>query len=94
VSRFARRQVEDLQSALTHPATRDEAFAILRELIERVSVRPGAKGVEVELHGAIVAMVDVALGSDADGARNSKTALRRLHLDDGSRRSVKVVAGT
>jgi hypothetical protein len=46
------------------------------------------------LEGALVAMVEVALGSDATGAKNSKTALRRLHLDDGSCRSVKVVAGT
>jgi site-specific DNA recombinase len=88
-----RRQVEDLQGALTHPATRDEAFTILRDLIEQVSIRPGAHGVEVELEGAIVAMVEVALGSDATRPTDSKTALRRLVLDDGSRRSVKVVAG-
>ena len=77
-----------------HPSTRDEAFAILRQLIERVSMHPREGGVEIELQGEIVAMVEVALGSDAAGATNSKTALRRLVLDDGSRRSVKVVAGT
>ena len=59
----------------------------------QVEIRPGADGVELELEGAIVAMVEVALGSDA-GAANSKTALRRPLLNDGSRRSVKVVAGT
>ena len=87
-------QVEDLHRALMHPSTRDEAFAILRQLIERVSMHPREDGVEIELQGEIVAMVEVALGSDGDGARNSKTALRRLRLDAGSRRSVKVVAGT
>jgi len=41
-----------------------------------------------------VAMVEVALGSDAASPTDSKTAVRRLVLNDGSRRSVKVVAGT
>lgn len=83
-----------VQSALTRPSMRDEAFAILRDLLERVSIRPGADGVEIALEGAIVAMMELALGSDEAGARNDKTALRRLQLDDGSRRSVKLVAGT
>jgi len=63
-------------------------------LIERVTVHPRDDCVEIELQGEIVAMVEVALGSDAASATDSKTALRRLMLDDGSRRSVKVVAGT
>jgi site-specific DNA recombinase len=88
-----RKQIEGLHRALAHPATRDEAFAILRQLIERVTVHPRDDGVEIELQGEIVAMVEVALGSDATGPTDSKTALRRLMLDDGSRRSVKVVAG-
>jgi site-specific DNA recombinase len=82
-----------LHRALVHPATRDEAFAILRQLIERVTVHPREDGVEIGLQGEIVAMVDVALGSDAAGTTDNKAALRRLMLDDGSRRSVKVVAG-
>jgi hypothetical protein len=77
-----RRQVEQLHAALTHPSTRDEAFAILRQLIERVAVHPREDGIEIELEGAIVAMVEVALGSDAAHATNAKAALRRLHLDD------------
>jgi hypothetical protein len=56
-----------------------------------LSVRPRDDGVEIELQGEIVAMVEVALGSDATSPTDSKTALRR---DDGSRRSVKLVAGT
>jgi site-specific DNA recombinase len=88
-----RSQVDNLHQALAHPTTRDEAFAILRQLIERVTVRPHEEGVEIELEGEIVAMVEVALGSDAASSADSKTALRRLMLDDGSRRSVKVVAG-
>ena len=89
-----RRQIEGLHRTLRHPATRDEAFAILRQLIERVTVHPREDGVEIELQGEIVAMVEMALGSDATSPTDSKTALRRLMLDDGSRRSVKVVAGT
>ena len=94
LAKLYRRQVEQLHVALTHPATRDEAFAILRQLIERVSVYPNDDGLEIELQGEIVAMVEVALGSDAASPTDSKTALRRLVLDDGSRHSVKVVAGT
>lgn len=52
-----RRQIEALHRALIHPATRDEAFAILRQLIERVTVHPREEGVEIELQGEIVAMV-------------------------------------
>ena len=87
------KQIEGLHRALVHPATRDEAFAILRQLIERVTVHPREDGVEIGLQGEIVAMVEVALGSDAAGTTDNKAALRRLMLDDGSRRSVKVVAG-
>jgi site-specific DNA recombinase len=93
LSELYRKQVDKLHQALAHPSTRDEAFAILRQLIERVTVRPHEEGVEIELEGEIVAMVEVALGSDGEGATNDKAALRRLMLDDGSRRSVKVVAG-
>jgi site-specific DNA recombinase len=75
------------------PTCRDEAFNILRDLIERITVHPGEKGPEIELTGKIVAMVELALGSAEGNCTNNKTAFRRLALDDRSRGSVKVVAG-
>jgi site-specific DNA recombinase len=58
-----RREVEQLHEALIDPSCRDEAFGILRGLIDRISVHPGESGLEIELTGAIVAMVELALGS-------------------------------
>ena len=83
---------DDDRWATSVEAGHDEAFAILRDLIERVAVTPGTDGVEIELQGEIVAMVEL-LGSDAASPTDAKAALRRLHLDDGSRCSVEVVAG-
>ena len=88
-----RREVEHLHEALMDPICHDEAFVILRCLIERIAVHPGEKAPEIELTGAIVAMVELALGSEESDHTNNKAAFRRLALDDRSRCSVVVVAG-
>lgn len=78
-----RRQVEQLQGSLSYPEVRDEAVQILRGLIERVSIRPTADGMEVEIVGEIAKMVGLGLESNK----------KRANLDEKMVRSVKVVAG-
>jgi hypothetical protein len=78
-----RRQVEQLQHSLSHPEIRDEAVQILRGLIERVSIRPAADGMEIEIVGEIAKMVELGLESNK----------KRANLDEKAARSVKVVAG-
>jgi site-specific DNA recombinase len=76
-----RAKVERLHEALAEPGLRDEALGILRGLIERVVVHPGEDGLQVEIVGEIVKMVE--LGADAKQAALPKEAAG----------SVKVVAG-
>jgi hypothetical protein len=78
-----RRQVAQLQRSLSHPEIRDEAVQILRGLIERVSIRPTADGMEIEIVGEIAKMVELGLESNK----------KRATLDEKAARSVKVVAG-
>jgi site-specific DNA recombinase len=85
-----RRKVAALHEALRDPNTQAEALEIMRSLIEQVIVHPReAGGFEVELVGEIASMVEVAMGGERKNA-----ALGGAALDAGSRRSVKVVAGT
>ena len=82
-----RRKVESLGEALSDPTIRDEAFSILRDLIQEVVVTPGPKRMfSVELIGEITKMI--ALPDDkatfdensvkvVAGVRNR----RYLHLD-------------
>ena len=72
------------------PHRQSEALEIMRSLIEQVIVHPReGGGFEVELVGEIASMVEVAMGGERKNA-----ALGGAALDAGSRRSVKVVAGT
>jgi hypothetical protein len=73
--------VERLHEALADPALRDEALGILRGLIEKVVLRRTQDGLQVEIVGEIVRMVE--LGLDAKQAALPKEAAC----------SVKVVAG-
>jgi len=75
-----RKKVADLQAALAAPASHAEALDILRGLIERVEVRMGETGIEIELVGAVAQMVALS----ADAKRVTKEPYRS---------SVKVVAG-
>jgi site-specific DNA recombinase len=76
-----RSRVERLQEALADPEIRDEAFEILRGLIERVVVHPGDDRPQIELVGEIVRMIE--LGMDGKPAA----------LPVEAACSVKVVAG-
>ena len=76
-----RSKVERLHEALADPGLRDEALGILRGLIERVVIHPAEDGLQIELAGEIVKMVE--LGLDAQQAA----------LGEEAACSVKVVAG-
>ncbi len=85
-----RRKVENPHEALAEPSTRDEAFGILRGLIERVVMHPIEKGYEIELVGEIANMV--ALTAEL-GPKSKTAALGGAAVPDQFRSSVKVVAG-
>ena len=76
-----RGKVGRLHEALADPGLRDEALGILRGLLERVAIHPGEDGLQVEIVGAIVTMVE--LGLDA----------KQAALPVEAAGSVKVVAG-
>lgn len=72
-----RQKVEGLTEALTDPSIRDEAFAIIRGLIQEVVISPSDSGsLEIEHVGEITKMLALPDG--------------RASFDDSS---VKVVAG-
>ena len=76
-----RGKVGRLHEALADAGLRDEALGILRGLLERVAIHPGEDGLQVEIVGAIVTMVE--LGLDA----------KQAALPAEAACSVKVVAG-
>jgi site-specific DNA recombinase len=76
-----RGKVARLQDALAEPTHRAEALGILRGLVERVEIHAREEGLEVEIIGAIVPMVELALET------------RAAALDADAAGSVKVVAG-
>jgi site-specific DNA recombinase len=81
------KKVQALQAALSQPDQRDEAFALLRSLIERVEVKQAADGLEIELIGDIASMVELAENKSKNAAPGGTAFPTDL------RRSVKVVAG-
>ena len=70
-----------LQEALGKPEDRDEAITMLRRLIERVVVHAADEGLQIELVGEIVRLIE--LGLDA----------KQAALGEEAACSVKVVAG-
>jgi hypothetical protein len=74
-----REKVEQLQEALAKPEDRDEAIELLRRLIERVIVRQVEKGLQVELVGEIVRMIELGL----DGKRAALSAGRGVFGEGG-----------
>ena len=86
-----RKKVSDLHAAIYSQDTRDEAFQIIRTLIDKVLIHDGAnKKPTIELVGDIASMISIALPS----SKTQKTARERAVLSDRDIRSVKVVAGT
>ncbi|WP_253276957.1 recombinase family protein, partial [Ruegeria sp. 6PALISEP08] len=60
LSELYRSKVADLAQALSDPAIRTGALEIIRSLIERVSVEHTNEGVQIELEGALSAMIGLA----------------------------------
>ena len=73
-----RAAVADLATRLTDPAIREEASALLRRLIDKVVVHQEDAGQEIELHGSILSLVNLANPAE---------------VTERSLSSVKVVAG-
>ena len=76
-----RSKVERLHEALADPALHDEALGILRGLIERVVIHPAEDGLQVEIVGEIVKMIELSLDA------------KQAALGNEAACSVKVVAG-
>ncbi|WP_171240106.1 hypothetical protein [Ruegeria sp. HKCCA5491] len=57
LSELYRSKVADLAQALSDPSIRKGALEIIRSLIERVSVQHERDGVQIELEGALAAMI-------------------------------------
>ena len=82
-----RRKVEALHEALADPDLRDEAFGVIRSLIERIVLLPTDNGLEIELVGDIASMIAIAGNPKISAAAPAGTAAEQYT------RSVKVVAG-
>ncbi|MGE5780187.1 MAG: hypothetical protein ACM30D_12890 [Hyphomicrobiales bacterium] len=80
-----RRKVTELGAALRDPNSGAEALAILRGLIDRVTLTPADDHFDIELEGALAGMLTLANSSNA--GPDSAT------VSDVFRSSVKVVAG-
>ncbi len=85
-----RERVAALQTALHAPDGGRAALEAVRELIERIAVRPAesSAGLEIELIGEIAAMVRLGIGA---GGRDPAVSAHDRGLFEGS---VKVAAGT
>jgi len=59
-----RRKVAQLEQALQDPAMRDEAFAVLRGLIDQIEVHPTEDGFDIDFRGQIANMISLPGHSD------------------------------
>ncbi|WP_226689384.1 recombinase family protein [Ruegeria arenilitoris] len=82
LSELYRSKVADLAQALSDPSIRTGALEIIRGLIERVTVQHERDGVQIELEGALAAMIGLA-----QNEQSRPEAACVTHC------SVKVVAG-
>ncbi len=78
LSELYRSKVSDLAQVLSDPSIRTGALEIIRGLIERVTIQHDRDGVQIELEGALTAMIGLV--------QNDKSRLAAAG-------SVKVVAG-
>jgi hypothetical protein len=65
VSALYRKRVAALSASLSEPSIRRRALELIRSLIVRVTVRPGVEGVDLELEGALSAMIGVAQNAES-----------------------------
>jgi hypothetical protein len=79
-----RQQVEQLHQALHNPATRDEAFELIRSLIDEIRLVPEAAELRVELKGELAGILALAADSKKPGDLSAA----------GLAEQIKMVAGT
>ena len=79
-----RRQVASLHDALADPDSRDEAFEIIRSLIDEIRLVPESGALKIELRGELAGIL--ALASESTKARGLSTS--------GLAEQIKMVAGT
>ena len=77
-----RRRVEDLERLFEDDTTRDEAFQIVRSLIDRVVLTPTDDGLAAELHGDLAGILALC-----------DTQNRKRPTAEAVRRQLSVVAG-
>lgn len=86
MGRYYRQQVAALAEALSDPAYRTEAVAIIRTLVDQIVLIPteidGKKTMAIDLHGELVGILSLA-----------SNAKKPLSESDFSIESIKLVAG-
>lgn len=55
-----RRKIAELENAIEDPTLRDEALAILRDLVEAVELHPTKDGFDIEFRGQIANMIGLS----------------------------------
>jgi hypothetical protein len=78
-----RQRVERLHEALRDPATRDEAFELIRSLIEEIRLVPESGKLRVELQGELAAILALAADKKKPGSAGAA----------GLAEQIKMVAG-
>ena len=81
-----RAKVANLNAALTEPSTRDEAFEIIRSLIEKITLVPVDGALRVEIRGELAGIL--ALTAQAESRKPGSISA------DGLSVQIKMVAGT
>ena len=79
-----RQRVEHLREALHDDATRDEAFELLRSLIEEIRLVPKDGQLQVELRGELAGILALAAADSRKPGSHSATGLAQ---------QIKMVAG-
>ncbi|WP_081496675.1 recombinase family protein [Novosphingobium sp. AP12] len=69
-----RRQVKELTAAVADPAARDGAMPAIRQLIDRIVLRPakGERGIDIEVEGRLAAIVALATGKKLETPSTAK----------------------
>ena len=84
LAKVYRQQVEQLHGALRDPATREEAFELIRSLIDEIRLVPEEGELRVELKGELAGILALAADSKKPGDLSAT----------GLAEQIKMVAGT
>jgi plasmid stabilization system protein ParE len=79
-----RRQVERLHEALRDPATRDEAFALIRSLIEEIRLVPEDGRLRVELRGELAGILAPSAGGKKPGGVSAAGLAQQIKMVAGA----------